>query len=373
MELLHKEQLRSLMGQKQAPCVSIFVPTARGGEENRQGPIRLKNLIRKAEKQLARDSEKALLEPVQKLAENSGFWLHQTDGLAVFSAPGTFLYYRLPTRLEELLVVTDRFHVTPLLHLFTEDGLYYLLALSKNHVRVYQCTRHGARELSLPAGTPKSVSELLAVSGVEKQARVHTGSSTRLHGHGARPGDDDKQELKEFFRLVDRGVREKLRDDRSPLVLAAVDYEQALYREVNTHPNLVSGGVAGSPEGWPVARLLEESWQVMGPHLARRRAEAARRYQDLTGSSRASNVVEKVVREASRGRVDELFVAVSAHRWGRFDPDAQKAKIRDRPATGDEDLLDLAAIETVLHGGAVHAVDPGEVPGGGVLAAVLRY
>lgn len=40
---------------------------------------------------------------------------------------------------------------------------------------------------------------------------------------------------------------------------------------------------------------------------------------------------------------------------------------------GDEELIDLAAVETFKNGGRVYAVNPDEVPGGGVLAAVLRY
>jgi len=36
-------------------------------------------------------------------------------------------------------------------------------------------------------------------------------------------------------------------------------------------------------------------------------------------------------------------------------------------------MLDLAAVQTWLNGGAVYAVEPGAVPGAGELAAVFRY
>ena len=38
-----------------------------------------------------------------------------------------------------------------------------------------------------------------------------------------------------------------------------------------------------------------------------------------------------------------------------------------------EDLLDLAAVQTLLHGGTIYAVEPEQVPGGGPLAALFRY
>lgn len=378
MELLRREQLNSLMGSASGPCMSLYLPTSRGGEETRQGPIRLKNLLKTAEKKLSAyrwnaAETKAFLEPVQKLAENAGFWLHQGDGLALFRAPGQFLYYRLPIRFNELAVVTERFHIKPLLRLFTEDGRYYLLSLSKNRVRFFQCTRHGAREIELPPGTPRSVSELNQLSGVEKQSRVHTGSGARLHAHGSRAGEDEKQELKEFLRLVDKAVRETVRDDRAPLVLAGVEYELAMYRDINAHPHLMAGGVVGSPEGRRVSQLLADAWPIVGPELSKGREGAAQRYTDLVGSGRVSNVLEKVVPAARLGRVEQLFVAVGRQRWGSFDEQTQRVKVRDEPHVGDQDLLDLAAVQTVLHGGSVYAVEPDQVPGGRSVAAVMRF
>ena len=45
----------------------------------------------------------------------------------------------------------------------------------------------------------------------------------------------------------------------------------------------------------------------------------------------------------------------------------------EQVAAGDEDLLDLAAIQTLLHDGPVYAVEPEQVPGDGPLAALFRY
>ena len=43
----------------------------------------------------------------------------------------------------------------------------------------------------------------------------------------------------------------------------------------------------------------------------------------------------------------------------------------EAPEPGDRDLLDLAATQTLLMGGTVFVVD--DVPGGGEVAAVVRY
>ena len=76
MELLHHDQLKALTAPTPGPCVSIFIPTHRGGPEVKQGAIRLKNQLRGAERQLAeqglRNAEiQRLLEPAQQLCDQT--------------------------------------------------------------------------------------------------------------------------------------------------------------------------------------------------------------------------------------------------------------------------------------------------------------
>jgi hypothetical protein len=379
MELLQKDQLRTLVDGSAGPCVSIFLPTHRWGVETKQDCIRLKNQLRAAEKQLAarglRSTEvKEVVEPVQKLCDNHGFWQYQSDGLAVFRSPALFRYYRLPIRLEELLVVAERFYVKPLFRLFMEDERFYLLALSKKEVRLLECTRYGVREVELPEGTPRSLQEVLQLAGVERQIQVHSaGTAVLFHGHGAR-AEDEKQDLREFLRRVDKGVREKLREARAPLVLAGVDYLMALYRDANTYSQLVSdGGVQGNPDGRRPEELQAEAWKVAEPYFRKGRQETASRYIELAGSGRTSNDTRQVVPAACQGRVEHLFVAGDHQQWGSFDPATHRVRISRKKRLGDEDLLDLAALQTFLQGGSVYTVPPEELPGGKLLAAVFRY
>jgi hypothetical protein len=45
----------------------------------------------------------------------------------------------------------------------------------------------------------------------------------------------------------------------------------------------------------------------------------------------------------------------------------------DREKPGDEELLDLAAAQTLRHDGKVYSMKPEEIPGGHLLASVYRY
>ena len=72
-------------------------------------------------------------------------------------------------------------------------------------------------------------------------------------------------------------------------------------------------------------------------------------------------------------RVDTLFVAVGMQQWGSFDADSRTVEVHQEAIAGHEDLLDAAAIHTLLGRGTVHALAPEQMPDRTPAAAVLRY
>jgi hypothetical protein len=68
-----------------------------------------------------------------------------------------------------------------------------------------------------------------------------------------------------------------------------------------------------------------------------------------------------------------LFVPVGVQRWGRVDRDTGAVALHAEAQRDDEDLLNVAAVETLLSSGTVYAVDPDEMPDAAAIAAVLRY
>jgi hypothetical protein len=80
-----------------------------------------------------------------------------------------------------------------------------------------------------------------------------------------------------------------------------------------------------------------------------------------------------VVPAAGAGRIGSLFVALDAQAWGRVDDASLAAETHSSPQPGDEDLLNRAALETYLKGGAVFPVPSERVPGRTPAAAILRF
>ncbi|HSE03869.1 MAG TPA: hypothetical protein VLK35_06905 [Methylomirabilota bacterium] len=379
MSIFSLDELVLLAASAPPPAVSIYLPTHRAVPETLQDPIRFKNLLRAAEEQVlaagARANEaRSLLAPAVDLLGDSHFWTHQQDGLAVFAAAGIFRRYRVPSRLDEMVIVSHRFYVKPLVPLVTGDSTFFLLALSQNQVRVFEGTRDSIGEIDLE-GIPASLAEALKYDDPQKQLQYHTGAPGRaavFHGHGTGI-DEHKDNLLRFFRQVDAGLRILLRGQRAPLVLAGVEYLFPIYREASGYPGLVDGGIAGNPELLRPETLHRQAWSMLEPRFARAQEEAAARYRRLAGTGKTSTDVALIVPAAHHGRVEVLFTTRNAQQWGTYDPAADRVHLLPEVQPGGQDLLDLAVVQALTRGAAVHVVEPSHMPEPAPVAAIFRY
>jgi hypothetical protein len=300
----------------------------------------------------------------------------------MFLSADTAHQYSLPMRLKKKLVIGDRFHVKPLLPLFSGDGTFFLLALSQNEVRLLQGTRGAIAQVEIE-NAPGIQSGILKDEDPQKHLDWYMPSSAPgapgrqaaiFHGVGGGK-DSDRATLLEYLRQVDRGLRTILKDEQAPLILAGVDYLRALYREVSSYPHLFEIGISGNPEQLSADELHAEAWRILQPYFQQTRKAAKKRYRQLSeqGSQLASDQLDRILPAALNGQVELLFVAVGAQQWGEFDPVSLRVVQKEVYQPGSEDLLDRAAVLTLLNGGAVFAVRPDQVPSRNMAAAVFRY
>jgi Bacterial archaeo-eukaryotic release factor family 6 len=392
MQIISREEIKTLLEQPKGNCVSIYMPTHPAGPEVRQDPIRFKNLIKEAQGLLidAGLEEKdaiAFLAKAQEI-DNQNFWEQLgNQGLAIFISNDTVRYYSLPLDFEDLVVVTDRFHIKPLLPILNNDGRFYLLALSQKDVRFFEGTRYNINEIEVE-NLPKSLDEALNNDETAKEGQFRIGTSKggtansfsrsqpgAFHGQGSPDRDKHQEDILQFFNLVDGALHEKLRDEKAPLVLAGVEYLLPLYTEANTYQYLMEEAITGNPEVRSAEELHGEAWQIVEPDFHKSQQEMLERFHELFGgnSDKASNNLTKIIPAAYYQRIDSLLVAVGQQQWGLFDPSSETVYLHQEKETGDEDLLDLAAAHTLLNGGTVYAVAPEKVPYSTPIAAIFRY
>ncbi|MBE9160610.1 hypothetical protein IQ265_27870 [Nodosilinea sp. LEGE 06152] len=380
MPLLSQSEFKRLSQSASDYSASIYLPTHVAGPEIQQDPIRLKNLLGEAETKLLeagldKRGGQQLLQPGFDLLEDDGFWRHQSQGLALFLTTESMELYRLPLEFESLVVVGDRFHLKPLLPLFSSDRYFYLLALSQNQVRLFQATRYHISEVTLER-VPTSLDEALRYDDPEAQLHFHnvsgSGSVPNYHGHGVGT-DDNKDNIRRFLRTVNEGLHPYLNQEDAPLVIASVDYLQPIYREVNTYPHLLEDGVSGNPDEAKPEDLRQAAWEKVAGLLEESQQQAVVHYNNLKSTDQASDRLPDLLPAACRGQVDVLFTKANAHCWGQFDFNSGQLQQHDQPQPHDQDLLDLAAVQTFLQGGTVYVLDEEAMPTQTPAAAVYRY
>ena len=383
-----QDELKNLIEVTQAPCISIYMPTQKAGPEVRQNPIRFKNLMREAEEHLHamgldQDAIASLLQQAHEL-DSAEFWENQDHSLAIFISPEIFRHYSLPQEFEELVVVTDSFHLKPLLQLVNNDGLFYLLTLSQNDAKFFEGTRYSIKQIGVE-NLPTNMEEALQYDETAKdnQQRIATSKGGTanaaqqpgsFHGQGAE-GDNDKSDILQFFHMINNALAEILKNKKAPLVLAGVEYLFPLYQEANTYQHLVEEGITGNPENLQPEELHEQALKFVEPLFEQEQQKAMEHYQELAGSDtgKASHDLKEIVSSAYFQRVDSLFVAVGEQKWGHFEPDTNTVDLHEEAQADDQDLLDFAAIHTILNGGKVYAVEPDKVPDNAPIAAIFRY
>jgi hypothetical protein len=363
-------------------CISIFAPTHAAGRESQQDVLRLKNLLAQAERELidqgVRSTDaKNMLAQGRSLLDDTLFWEKRSHGLAVFLGDGVFERFRVPLELDEVVMVNRRFQLKPLLPLVGYDDRFFVLALSQNRVRLLKGSQYSIRNVDVE-GLPENIDQALNYDTLQPASQVHSAMRGDLgkqaavfHGQG-NVRDVAKDDLAKYFRVISAALRDRLRDQRIPLFLAGVQYLLPIYREVSDYPYIAADELPGNPDHLSERELHDRIWPLMKKRTDGAAEQAEHKYRQLAGTGRTSDDIRRIVPAAHEGRIESLFVDGQAHCWGTFAPSTGEMDVREAAQTGDDDLLDLAAVQTLLHRGSVFALPVEQVPSPPV-AAVYRY
>lgn len=360
--------------------VSIYLQTHRTNQEAQQDPIRFKKLLNEAEQKLSdrglrEDEIDNILKEAWQLVETGNFWLHQSDGLAIFCTPDFFEFYKVPQSFDNFVYVDDRFFITPLLPMLARDGSYYVLALSQKEVRLLDCTRETQARIELEE-IPESYEEFQQNYTFERHSGGRpSGANGGMTYHGL--GDDQKEEkvkkLQEFISQVESGVTKYMKNQGDPLILAGVVEIASTYRKYNQYNELVEDFIKGNTDEKSNKQLRKEGWKIIKPQFLSVIENELDRYADLSNTDKISSDLEDVVKASRHGRVESLFVPTGKYRWGKFDESEDAVLTDDQQEDGFHDLYNYAALHTLTKGGKVYALSGDRMPEYSSIAAIFRY
>lgn len=363
-----RSDFESLATRREPACVSIYLPTTPVTPDAQADRIALGNLAREAARQLAAAGHPPrVIEPItdqlSDLAEDDAFWAHQARSLAVFATPAQVLTFRLANRLTAAVAVADRFHIKPLLRAVTSDHEAFVLALAINAVRLVEVTA------DLPAASvrvpdlPKDMSDAVGRGSLDSRS-----PRGRIQG-----SEGKKVRMGQYVRAVDAALRDVLAGRETPLILASTAPVDSIFRAACTYPHLAAATIGGNPETTSDHDLALAARAV----LETLHAEKVRDFADLfavrSQQGRTTTDIAHAAKAATFGAVAVIAADIDTQVPGVVDDEDGSVTFAAAASAETHGVIDQIVSRALLAGARVLALRRDEIPGGGELAAVLRY
>ena len=386
MDIITIQDIVNLINQEEGTFISIYLPTFKSGVDIRQNSIKFKQILREVEAKLynmewRKEEVETFLKPATQLIPDTKFWQHQSDGLAFFINRDGINYFRLPFEFKESVTISNKIYIKPLLPLFSGNGQFNILALSKNAVRFLRCTRQNYVEIQLE-GAPNSMCDMQVDDDYENpdsRTSLRLASNNLVFNKATQSqnneNDYERIELTRYFRAIDQALMDLHEGESIPLVLAGVEYLIPIYREKSNYPNIVKDFIHGNPETLRSDELHKLAWEIVQPYFLKDQEAAKEKYNQYSGQKNELflNRIEKIIPAAFSGQIEALFIDKDIDKWGRYNHQENKIELIGDASNGAEDLMEYVSVLTLSRGGKVFALDGEDIPNEESLAAVLRY
>jgi hypothetical protein len=362
--MLNRHELQELQSVRAYPCLTITLPTHRTAPDNRQDPIRVKNLVSEAASRLQNEISRRDLAPLlQRLDALTAEidYRYTLDGLVLAVNQDMARQYVLPFPLVERVVVDETFFTRDLVRALNRTRRYWVLSLSEQPTRLYSATREHLEEI-VNADFPMN----------------HTGPGGEAPlpaGLGINSSSHRDERLRQFFRAVDNALRPLRLEDPLPLAIVGIDRHQAAFREVSRQGDDIIASVQGSYDSATAHDLGRLVWPSVSDGFTVRRRQVLDDLATAVGAHRSVSTLGEVWRHTAMGRGDLLLVEDGYHEPARLTADGQlELDIEDATAP---DVLDDAVDEVITmalqKGGRVAFVEDGELSLHRRIALILRY
>lgn len=366
------------------PCLSLYQPTHRNYPDNKQDPIRYRNLLKMLEGSLRRKFAPAevrpLMAPFEALTDDRNFWAHVLDGLAILGAKNCFRIYKLQRPVPELAIVADSFHIKPLVRIVQSADRYQVLGLSRQSIKFFEGNRDALDEIEPAPGIPRTITEALGEELTEPHLTVasyggvggeHTPSH---HGHGGKEVEIDI-DSERFFRAVDRGIlKHHSQPSGLPLILAALPEHHHLFHSVSHNPFLLKESINIHPDALPSTdELRARVWKILEPRYVAHLTSLIDRFNEAGFRGLGDADLLKVAKAVVSGRVATLLIDACRQIPGRLDASTGDITFDEMAHPEVDDVLDDLGDLARRMGREVVIIPSEKMPTDTGIAAIYHY
>lgn len=373
-ELLRAGALREVL-RSSGPCITISLPPYRPGETDNSPAALLKTYVRDAGDQLREDGyakSASLLKPLQDLAGDPVLSAGSHYGRAIFCSPAEIEQFCLTIAVAPSLRIGGSFFIRHFAPELSRPSAFYVLALSKTRVGLLRCAGFRAEPARLPAGVPETLGEALALERPDHDlenrsaAGASTGAMRMVRFGTGSEHERQKTHLADYYKTVDRGLQQVFTQPETPLILAGVQEDVALYRAVNTHRSLAKASIHGSPDlSRDRVEILRQAYSILRRERMEHQRDALLAAKEQLGPGRLSTELKTILSAAFEGRLAQLYVNEGANSIGVFERGTYQSWRK-------EDLLNVAAVQTVIHRGKFCEL-PDDMMSGDAAIGIMRF
>ncbi len=361
---MNRADLQTIQSYQGYPSLTITLPTHRTSPDNKQDPIRVRNLVTQMTNRLLEEFSRREVEPLLKALDelvNEIDYRYTLDGLVIFVNQDVAQKHYLPFTLPERVIIDENFFTRDLVFALNRSPRYWVLALSEQPTRLFEGVRGDLEEVRYGAfpmthGGPGGATTLPSDPAVNA-------SLYRDEHHRA------------FFRNVDNELTAILAKDPLPIALVGVDRYLSFFSEVARNADKVIASLRGNHDTTSAHELGKLIWPPVKEALAAQRKQVLDELDAAIGAQRCASTIGEVWRLAHEGRGAVLIVEEDFHYPARVAADGMGLEPIETP-TDPTDLDDAVdeVIEIVLaKGGRVVFVDDGTLPQHDQIALILRY
>ena len=366
-----------LTDENNKTCLTVTINTHRMNNEAEQDPLRFKNLLQDAHKQLIENDfsdqqAEEFLGEITKFRNQPRFWREQQEGLIFFVSDEMTHYVKLPFDVESNVYLNDHFYILPLIRLEQQDQEYYVLALSKNKIRLFKAHRTSIKEVELE-DLPSSYEEFTQFDVFETSlSKGNTGANGSSGFHGKGDASDSKQRLSELLiKQVESAVTDYMRKQNAPLLLAGVSDITSHYLKYNHyHTVWEKDSILGNPDRMSKEEIHRKSLIISKQKIMNNIYDIADDSTNLINTGRFIYDINELLKAANYGQIDKLFVQTDGAEYGTYDSENDQVM---RKGDASTDLYNLAAIKCLQNSGSVYLLDRDHMPQKTEISAVLRY
>ncbi len=361
---MNRHDIHLLQQVRGYPALTITLPTHRTSPDNRQDPIRVRNLMTQATNRLLNDFKRREVEPLlarlERLVSEIDF-RYTLDGLALFVTQDFARAFQVPFRLKERIVVDETFATRDLVFTLNRSPRYWTLALSEKPTRLFEGNRDALVEIT-EGGFPMT--------------HEGPGGATPLPGgQGVQKSAYRDERHRQFFRQVDAALKPVMVEDPLPLAVVGVDRFLAFFNEVTAHRDAVLTTMTGSHDKTAPHELAKLVWPLVEANLANRRQGVMDELGRAISERKVASTVGEVWRFAHEGRGALLLVEEDFHYPATVDASGMHLSPADdtmAPGVMDDAVDEI--IEAVLsRQGRVVFVDNRQLAEHQRIALILRY